>query len=274
MRPVKLFATDLDGTLLDRQGRVRDRDREAIARARSKGLVVTIATGRLVSGTLPIARSLGLDVPFVCADGAVLANPSTGAPVHTERLPSETVLDLLSRFDQHGIAKFVFTKETIHGCERGSVHHRYVSGWAPEIVTHSKLEDATWTEDEHGPVFVVGIGGPEVDTITEWTRRELSGVEDLTFNVAWGEHRVIRIIRRGTSKGTGLTRLAETLGFRREDIAVAGDWHNDLPMFQLAARSFAMDHAPDDVKAAATDVLPQGVYDNGGVAAAIEALGY
>ncbi len=271
---MKLFATDLDGTLLDRQGRLRDRDREAIARARAKGVVVTIATGRLVSGTLPIARALGLDVPIVCADGAVLADPVSGVPVHTERLPSATVLDLLSRLDEHHIAKFVFTKETIHGCSRGWEHHRYVSGWSPEIVTHDNLEEAEWTRDAHGPLFVVGIGGKEVDSVMEWTRRELPDVEDLTFSVSWGEHRVMRVIRRGSSKGAGLARLASRLGIPRSDIAVAGDWHNDLPMFELAGRSFAMDHAPSDVKAAATDVLAPGVYDTGGVAAALEALGY
>ena len=44
---MKLFATDLDGTLLDREGRVRPEDKEAIRAARARGVKVTIATGRL-----------------------------------------------------------------------------------------------------------------------------------------------------------------------------------------------------------------------------------
>ena len=47
----KLLALDLDGTLLCRAGTVADVDREAIARLSASGVAVTIATGRLYSGS-------------------------------------------------------------------------------------------------------------------------------------------------------------------------------------------------------------------------------
>ncbi|MBL8739919.1 MAG: HAD hydrolase family protein, partial [Myxococcales bacterium] len=54
-----LFATDLDGTLVGRYGRIHERDIEAIKKARAQGVIFTIATGRLTSGTHPVARQLG-----------------------------------------------------------------------------------------------------------------------------------------------------------------------------------------------------------------------
>ena len=45
---------------------------------------------------------------------------------------------------------------------------------------------------------------------------------------------------------------------------------NDIPMFEVAGRSFAMGQAPDEVKSRATDVVAETAETGGGVAAAIE----
>ena len=71
--PMKLFATDLDGTLLVPGDTIHPSDVAAIRRAREQGVMVTLATGRLTSRTHHIARALGLDAPLVCADGGVVA---------------------------------------------------------------------------------------------------------------------------------------------------------------------------------------------------------
>jgi len=53
-----------------------------------------------------------------------------------------------------------------------------------------------------------------------------------------------------------------------EAVAV-GDWINDVPMFEVAGRSFAMASAPDAVRAKATDVLAAMAGSGGGIAEAI-----
>ena len=67
----------------------------------------------------------------------------------------------------------------------------------------------------------------------------------------------------GTNKGTALRWLAEHHGCGLEDTLVVGDWLNDLPMFAVAGRSFAMGQAPDGVKRAATDQL-EATHESGG----------
>ena len=70
-----------------------------------------------------------------------------------------------------------------------------------------------------------------------------------------GGTQVVRLLAKGTSKGAALAALAHDLGVARENTAVAGDWLNDLSMFEYAARSFAMPQAPEQVKQVATDRL-------------------
>jgi hypothetical protein len=60
----------------------------------------------------------------------------------------------------------------------------------------------------------------------------------------------------GGSKGTAVTALAARLGADR--IVAFGDNFNDLPMFAVADQSYAMAHADELVRAAATATLDDG----------------
>lgn len=250
-----LFAADLDGTLVDRADRVHPRDREAIDRARERGVVVTIATGRLTSRTHPVARALGLDAPLVCADGGVVACGATERVLACRAIAVPDVEQILHALIRHGASAFVFTHAAIHGCDRGHAYHPYVSGWSHEITTHADVVAAeVWRT---GPVMVVGIAAAGTAEALGEELAALAGeVEVLRFPGGGGE--VFRFVSRGVDKGSGLAEVARRLGLPRERVCVIGDWYNDLPMFDWAARAFAMPHAPDDVKARASDVLPPG----------------
>jgi hydroxymethylpyrimidine pyrophosphatase-like HAD family hydrolase len=68
--------------------------------------------------------------------------------------------------------------------------------------------------------------------------------------------------------------IAEHEGVDLADTVCVGDWVNDVPMFEVAGRSFAMGQAPDEVKSKATDVLAETTAQGGGVARAVaEAFG-
>jgi Cof subfamily protein (haloacid dehalogenase superfamily) len=258
---MRLFAMDLDGTLLDRDGRVRPRDAAAIAEARRQGIVVTIATGRLTTGTLPVARELGLDAPLVCADGAVTAWATTGRVLDRRPIATMRAAEVLSAARARGLASFVFNPGHIHSCARGVPHHGYVGTWSRSITTHEDVEGAAaWRADPDGVVMVLAIGARDaVDDLVARMAVDAPDLEVLAFGLEPGRVHCARFIARGVSKGAALEALAARLGARQADVACAGDWQNDLPMFAWAGRSFAMPHAPEDVKAAATDRLEEGV---------------
>jgi Cof subfamily protein (haloacid dehalogenase superfamily) len=267
-----LFATDLDGTLVGRYGRIHERDIAAIKKARARGVIFTIATGRLTSGTHPVARQLGLDAPLVCADGSITACGKTEELLVRRPIPLADVERILTLFADHGVSMFVFTHDTIHACERGIAHHPYVSGWSPSISTYADVAGSeVWRGSPSGAVMLVGIGDPaRIETIAAELAGESSALEALVFG--YGDHssKVVRFIARGVSKGSAVAALAERLGVKREHVAVAGDWHNDVSMFEWAGRSYAMPHSPRELKDRATTTLEHGSYERGGVAEALE----
>ena len=267
---MKLFAMDLDGTLLDRDDGIHPADRAAIARAREQGVVVTIATGRLTSRTHPIARELRLDAPLVCADGGVLACGATERVLSRRALALPLVDHALELLDAHALSSFVFTAEAIHSCERGRAHHAYVRGWSHAITAHEDVRSAAALRgDAEAAIMLVGIGAPAV---VDRVRAELECFREQTdlisFDIAGA--RVLRLMAKGASKGAGLIELAARLGVALEHVAVAGDWYNDLSMFAVAGHSYAMPHAPARVKAAASCVLDDDAPRRGAIADALE----
>ncbi|NUP06078.1 MAG: HAD hydrolase family protein [Polyangiaceae bacterium] len=269
---MKLFATDLDGTLLDRDGGIHPRDARAIESAMQRDVVVTIATGRLTSGTHHVARALKLTAPIVCADGGVTACARTEAILDRKPVPTTEVDPILSTILRRGLASFVFTHDAIHSCEKGVDHHAYVRGWSPNITTHADVLDArAWRETPDSAVMVLGIGNEEaVRSVERWIAEACPTLDTLTFSFERSGAWVVRIVASGVSKGAALEALAARLGIAQRDTAVIGDWLNDLSMFGWAGRSYAMPHAAEQVKLAATHRLDEASCKRGAIADALE----
>jgi hypothetical protein len=74
----KLLALDIDGTTLNSRGTVSDRVCHAIARAKHAGMLVTLATGRSLQATVPVAHLLDITAPLVISNGALVISPRSG----------------------------------------------------------------------------------------------------------------------------------------------------------------------------------------------------
>jgi hydroxymethylpyrimidine pyrophosphatase-like HAD family hydrolase len=97
-------------------------------------------------------------------------------------------------------------------------------------------------------------------------------LDTVYFSLAGQSAWAVRSLPRGCDKGDMLARLAHSLQVPAAQVVAIGDWFNDIAMFRYAGRSFAMGHAPDLVREAASDVLSATSVRGGGVAEAIAVL--
>ena len=82
---------------------------------------------------------------------------------------------------------------------------------------------------------------------------------------------VYEIVPKGHSKATGMLKVLEYLGLKKEDAIAFGDGLNDLVMMKAASISIAPAAAIDEVKKKATFVTDD--VEEGGIANAIKRLG-
>ena len=69
---IKLIASDMDDTLLNSRNEISSGNAAAIHRALEAGLQVLIATGRMYVSAKPYVDKLGLDIPLISYNGALV----------------------------------------------------------------------------------------------------------------------------------------------------------------------------------------------------------
>ena len=92
-----LIATDVDGTLLDADERVTPRTRQAVLAAVAAGTEFVLATGRPPRWIAPVVDALGFAPMAVCANGAVIYDPSSDRILSARTLPpwASTIADTI-----------------------------------------------------------------------------------------------------------------------------------------------------------------------------------
>jgi Cof subfamily protein (haloacid dehalogenase superfamily) len=265
----RLLAVDLDGTLLRRDGQVDDRDRAAIGELQAAGVTVTIVTGRLHSGAIGAAHACAIAGPIACVEGSHIIEVATRRSLVHHPMTADTTAVLRDAFAAHGLASFVFEADAIHHDEAGEPYAGYVRTWSPNTrVVEEALDAGVWAND---PLAAVAIGDEaEIAAAHAVLRPHADRLFSVTFSVAACPGKYAVLTRAaGPTKGTALAALCGEAGCTVADAVAVGDWFNDVPMFEVAGRSFAMGSAPESVRAKATDELERLTGTGGGIAEAV-----
>ncbi|CAN5804012.1 hypothetical protein BH09MYX1_BH09MYX1_43800 [soil metagenome] len=244
----------------------------ALRRAAEQGVIVTILTGRLYSGTRAAAESVGLVGPVGCVDGSHIVSASSHRTLHHHAFRGESATKLRDAVVPSGAALFMLADDRVIHDASGLPYLDYVSIWS--LLTEATDEvgaHAAWA-GESGVTAIVAVGGAgEIHDASMSIRAALGDTVQLaTFPARRLENRWGLVCRTsGGDKGSALRWICEHHAVDPKDTVCVGDWLNDLPMFEVAGRSFAMAQAPDAVKSIATDRLDAGTLEGGGVAEAL-----
>lgn len=268
----RLLALDLDGTLLRTDGSIHERDLEAIARVQRRGVHVTLVTGRLYSGTVDVARRAGVAGPVACVDGSHIVDAADDTDLVHNAIVGDDARRMRDILERHDAASFLFAQDRIVHDDTGLPYLPYVRTWSPLVDHASQLFAHPFWEHERGVLAVVAVGteaqirGACAALTTELSRAAFV----LSFAVRRYDDRFALVARAaGSTKGTAIDWLATHHGCSADEVVAVGDWLNDVPMFQVAGRSFCMGQAPSAVSDAATDQLDATNITGGGVAEAV-----
>jgi len=222
----------------------------------------------LIGTTVAIAEQIGLEALLVCADGTLVVDARTHEVVERRSFAIADARRATELAERHGLGTFVLHDDAIHFDERASVHAHYAAGWTPHLTQHSKLDACCVTEHVLG---IISFGPQnQVERTLETLNGDRRAAASLTFGAAV-DH-VLKLTPVGIDKATGMATVARLMGLTREQVAVVGDWLNDVPMLRWAGRSFAMGQAVEEVRRAAGAVLKATAREGGGVAEAVERL--
>jgi HAD superfamily hydrolase (TIGR01484 family) len=280
---IKLLALDLDGTVLNSRGEILEENRRAIRAAEEAGVLVTIATGRRFRDARPVGVALELNAPLITHNGALLKYAESQETVAADLIETETSLEIVRVGKAYGGDAFVSVDPHGPGTliyDRVSAENeplrRYLN-WAETLhghEAHSAVIHVKRLEDELAKheVIHVSFSGTcrSMSSMLEYLEIELGN--DVTILATVYPRRdftLLDILPPGSSKGTGLKKLASINGIQPGDTMAIGDNFNDLGMLEFAGTPVVMGNA-DPSLLEREEFYTTLSNDEGGVAAAID----
>jgi Cof subfamily protein (haloacid dehalogenase superfamily) len=276
--PIRLIAVDIDGTLLNSQFRISEKDRQALRQANQEGIEVILVTGRRHAFALPIAQQLGFDLWLISSNGAITRSLACET-FHRDLLPVETCRELCSVMQQfRGNTVVTFDKET-----KGALVLERMDELTSSI--RHWLEKNMQFIEFVIPIEKALIADPVQAMFCGTISRMQAAMRMLESDRVKDEITVVRteypardlcivdVLNRDCSKGHALERWANYRSIPREQVMAIGDNFNDLEMLAFAGVPFIMGNACEELKAQQGWAVTLS-NDENGVAAAIEqALG-
>ena len=112
-RMIKLIATDLDHTLLNKEGLVPEETKEYIRRAVDSGVFFAISTGRSVKSARGVADSIGAAYLAICYNGALVTDPVNGVTIYENYLEEDIVRGVVEYAHEHDLYIQMYDEGTI-----------------------------------------------------------------------------------------------------------------------------------------------------------------
>ena len=263
---IKLIAIDMDGTLLDEQKEISNKNKVILQEAAQAGIKIVLCTGRPKSGILPYFDQLNLTgEEYVIGNNGCLTMTSKDwqflriEAVVADRL--DALEALLADFPQLNLVLFTPDANYILGQEIN-----------PQAKKDSEIEfsqifhtDLATFKRKNIPVLVpIFMGETHIldsfqQRFEEYLSQEFNTVRSLDY--------AFEALPMGVSKAKALEELARDLGIAAEEVMAIGDGNNDLEMLEFAGLSIAMGNANEAVKELADFVT--GSNEESGVAQAI-----
>ena len=260
---IKLIASDMDDTLLNSETKLSERNATAIRKAIDAGIVFLIATGRMYVSVKPYADSLGLDVPLVTYNGALVKGSKSGKVYYEHPLKLETALELLSYCKEKGyyIQSYQGDELWVKEATEFSAEYTRISGIPATPVGESLYYPET------APYKLLAMTKPEeFQKVWQDIQQQFAGKVVVTSS----RDNFLELMEPGVNKWNAVKAVAEVYGIKPKEIMCIGDSNNDLSMIENAGIGVAVANAKPAVRAAAKLVTVSN--DEDGVAQVIEQM--
>ena len=250
-----LICSDIDGTLIDDDFKIPERNIEAIQYFQREGGLFTLSTGRTPQGAGLYIKKVNPNAPMVCQNGAAVYDNDSKKYLWTSPLED------IERHPDCGVEVL---------CESG-VYYVKENAYTTKHMVDEKFEAIRIDYrdiKEHWLKVLFAEGKEGADDIQ---RDLLSSPFAEKYQLVRSYVTYFEVLEKRTNKGKAIKKLKEILNIDAEKIIAVGDNDNDAEMLLAVESSYAVKSASPIAKECAKYTLDR---DNneGAVARLIEIL--
>lgn len=261
---IKLIASDIDETLISRDQKVPERNKEAIKKAIDKGIIITLATGRGPYEVFDIPEQAGViadDRYIICCNGAVIMNVKTKKVVDIVDMDFDYARKIFAFAYENNLTFYLYTLDKKYGINLSDD-----SIVAEKHINILDTDNIEFLKDE--TVLKLIIKNTDMNKL-QALEVDIAKLTNYELEISYSSNMYMEINAKGVNKAVALKKVCDYYGIDLKDVLAIGDNHNDVAMLEEVGRSVAVKNARLQVKQTA-DYITQQDNSKGAVGEAIE----
>lgn len=267
MTKYKWCVCDMDGTLLNSQGAISEKNEAALKKLQNKGMEVIIASGRTDLMIKSYVKQLGLTGSVISSNGGLIRNIKTGEILYSKLIEKSVVREILSYCIENNVDFLLYTLDMVYGNEGNPLMHKYEK--RNEELSENLKAPLSYLYnineiDNIEVLKVLLVCREQPERIIELEKHFSKNKRITAVSSAVG---LLDIMASNISKGSALKILAEKMGIDLNHVIAFGDNYNDVEMLKCVGMPIAVENAVEDIKLHARHVTKSN--DESGIAYAI-----
>lgn len=243
LKEIKLIVIDIDGTLVNQQGLVGEKTLTLAKELKKKGILCTLSSARSFHYSSHIADEMEIDIPFVTLDGALIKGRN-GKAVYKGSIKKALISKAIALAEDNYGKITMCDEHNLFVTPRNAVVKEYTKLNAPvkEVSDFTGmneiLEILIYCEDKASMKHIKqGFGFFDRLAVS------LSVTKSPNH-----DYYLLTIKKKQSNKLESVKKLVKHLGLQRKNVAVVGDWHNDMPLFDFGGYNIAVQNAIPELK--------------------------
>lgn len=236
---IKLIVTDLDGTILDGEGKLSEEFELVFDELEKRDIMFMAASGRQYPNLKELFRAPGEKMDFIAENGTFAIHK--GKELFTKPIDMDSVCEIID------YTRPIERKEIVLNTK----YCAYIEN--PEFVPIMQIyntsikvvDDLKEVKEDVLKVSIYDYG-----IIGEHCSDYFEKFSDRMQVCTSGDH-WMDLARKGTNKGDALEEVKRLYNLKDDEVMIFGDQMNDLEMMKCGYYSYAMENAIDEVKEAA-----------------------
>jgi 5-amino-6-(5-phospho-D-ribitylamino)uracil phosphatase len=252
----KLYISDLDGTLLDKNSKLSERSEFLLTTMLKLGLNFTVASLRSFESIRSIFKNIPLHLPVIELNGAFVTDFKTGCKLVTHAINPDIRIPIYQTILSNDLAPAVmsFDGENDFLNFGNELNQGLVWYWENrKAANDSRLRNINQIESIKSDAWIcITTIAKRSDCMVCKNKLEKEYTDRINVNIldsldtpglVW-----MSITAKTASKYTGIQILKKRFNFNNHKIICFGDQPIDIPMFKAADFSVAVSNATPDVK--------------------------
>lgn len=235
---IKLIACDMDGTLLNGEGKLDREFYEVFGKLMDLDIKFTVASGRQYFQLLKNFENVEDNIIYIAENGTMVRYMDR--ELYSCALDPKDVKGILDvGRNIEGICIVLCGKNSAYIC----THNVRMVEECKKYYNHLEIvEDLSSVEDDILKIAILDFDNLE-NSYNHLKQKIKDNLQVILSGKVW-----IDIYRKEVNKGVALRLIQEKFNIKREETMAFGDYFNDVELLNEAYYSYAMANAPDGVK--------------------------